>query len=96
MAKAYWINTYRSINDPAKLAAYASIAGPVIEAAGGTFLACGLPAQAYELGIIECTTLIESESVGAATHESAGHQEALRALDGGAERDLRIIEAEPV
>ena len=30
MAKAYWITTYRSISDPAKLAKYAVIAGPAI------------------------------------------------------------------
>ena len=28
MAKAYWIATYRSINDPEAVAAYAKIAGP--------------------------------------------------------------------
>ncbi len=98
MAKAYWINTYRSIDDPEKLAAYVALAGPAMEAAGGTFLARGLPAKSYELGIIERTTLIEFESIEAAhaAHESPAYQEALRALDGGAQRDLRIIEAETV
>ena len=35
MAKAYWIATYRAINDPEALAAYAKLAGPAIWAAGG-------------------------------------------------------------
>ena len=35
MAKAYWVATYRSISDPDKLAAYAKLAGPAIQAAGG-------------------------------------------------------------
>lgn len=96
MAKAYWINTYRSINDEEKLAMYVTLAGPAVEAAGGRFLARGLPSHAYELGLLERTTLIEFDSIEAAVaaHESPAYQEALLALDGGADRDLRIIEAE--
>ena len=96
MAKAYWINTYRSINDEEKLAAYVALAGPAIEAAGGRFLARGIPSLAYELGLLERTTLIEFDSIEAAeaAHEGPAYQEALRALDGGADRDLRIIGAE--
>ena len=30
MPKAYWIACYRQISDPAKLAAYAKVAGPAI------------------------------------------------------------------
>jgi uncharacterized protein (DUF1330 family) len=41
MAKAYWVATYRSISNPEALAAYAKLAGPAIEAAGGRFLARG-------------------------------------------------------
>jgi uncharacterized protein (DUF1330 family) len=33
MAKAYWIATYRRIDDPEALAAYAKLAGPAIRAA---------------------------------------------------------------
>jgi hypothetical protein len=36
MAKAYWITFYREISDPAKLAAYARLAAPSIEAGGGS------------------------------------------------------------
>lgn len=95
MPKAYWITMYRSISDEAKVAAYAELAGPALRAAGGTFLARGLPARAFEAGLVERTTLIEFPSVDAAlaAHESPEYQEALRALGDGADRDLRIIEA---
>ena len=93
MAKAYWIACYHEITDPAKLAAYAKLAGPAIEAGGGRFLARGVAAKAFERGKTERTVLIEFDSVdkAAATHDSAAYQEALRALAGGAVRDLRII-----
>ena len=95
MAKAYWVNTFRSVRDPAKLAAYVELAGPAMRAAGGRFLARGTAAAAFELGVRERTTLIEFPSVEAAVaaYESEGYQAALRALDDGAERDLRIVEA---
>ena len=95
MSKAYWINTFRSISDEGKLAAYVELAGPAMLAAGGKFLARGLPAHAFESGIVERTTLIEFDSVDAAVaaYNSPAYQQALRALDDGAERDLRIIEA---
>jgi uncharacterized protein (DUF1330 family) len=97
MTKAYWINTFRSIHDEEKLAAYVELAGPAMLSAGGRFLARGLPAHAFESGAIRRTTLIEFDSVAeaVAAHESAAYQEALRVLDDGAERDLRIIEAAP-
>ncbi|MDD9369510.1 MAG: DUF1330 domain-containing protein [Acidimicrobiales bacterium] len=95
MAKAYWINTFRSVSDPDKLAAYVELAGPVMHDFGGRFLARGLPAAAFEAGVVERTVIIEYESVerAIAAYESPAYQAALRALDGGAERDIRIIEA---
>jgi len=39
MAKAYWINAFLVVRDTEKLAAYAALAGPAMEAAGGRFLA---------------------------------------------------------
>ena len=91
MPKASWINTFRSITDNEKLAAYVELAGPAMRAAGGTFLARGLPAAAFESGIVERTTLIEFASVDAAVaaSHSDGYQAALAALGDGAERDLR-------
>ena len=95
MAKAYWINTFRSIHDEERLAAYVELAGPAMRAAGGRFLARGLPAQAFESGLVERTTLIEFDSVDAAVaaYHSPGYQRALEVLGDAAERDLRIIEA---
>ena len=95
MAKAYWINTFSAIHDQEKLNAYIELAGPAMRAAGGTFLARGLPAHAFESGRRERTTLIEFDSVEAAVaaYESPAYQAALIALDDGADRDIRIIEA---
>jgi len=94
MAKAYWVSVYRSISNPDALAAYARLAGPALTAAGGKFLARGVPAQVYEKGLQQRTVLIEFESVAAAVaaHDSPAYQEALKALANGAERDLRIVE----
>lgn len=93
MAKAYWIATYRKIIDPDKLAAYAKLAGPAIQAGGGRFLARGTAARAYEDGLLERTVLIEFDSVeqAAAVHDSAAYQAALAELEDGAIRDLRIV-----
>lgn len=93
MAKAYWISCYRKVLDPNKLAAYAKLAGPAIEAGGGRFLARAPAAQAYEDGVAERTVIIEFDSVekALATHESAAYKAALAALDGGVIRDMRIV-----
>jgi uncharacterized protein (DUF1330 family) len=74
MAKAYWVATYRSISNPDALAAYAKLAGPAIAAAGGRFLARGMPAQVYEAGLQQRTVLIEFDSVEAAraAHDKPG------------------------
>ncbi|MGH8134180.1 MAG: DUF1330 domain-containing protein [Steroidobacteraceae bacterium] len=94
MAKAYWIAAYRSIRDQGALAAYAKLASPALQAAGGRFLARGLPAHVYENGLDQRTVLIEFDSVAQAiaAHDSSGYQQALRALGNGADRDLRIVE----
>ncbi|MPS30193.1 DUF1330 domain-containing protein [Pigmentiphaga sp.] len=94
MAKAYWVATYRSINDPAALAEYGKLAGPALQAAGGRFVARGLPAVAYEAGVNERVVLIEFDSAqqAIAAHDGPAYQEALKALGSGAERDVRIVE----
>jgi uncharacterized protein (DUF1330 family) len=93
MAKAYWITCYHEITDPAKLAAYAKLAGPSIEAGGGRFLARGTAARAFEGGKLERTVLIEFDSVekAVATYESTGYKAALAALKGGVVREIRIV-----
>lgn len=90
---AYWVSTYVEITDEAKLAAYAALAGPALEAGGGTFLARAVPEALYEAGQATRTVVIRFDSVeqAVAAHDSAGYQAALAALDGGAVRDLRIV-----
>lgn len=95
MSKAYWINTFRTVSDAEKLAAYVELAGPVMREFGGRFLARGKPARVFEAGVMERTVLIEFPSVerAIAAYEDPGYQRALEALGDGAERDIRIIEA---
>ena len=94
MAKGYWINLFRKVNDQAKVDAYRKLAGPVMEAAGAKFLVRGDPSKVYEAGINMRAVVIEFPSIEAAikTHDSPGYQAALKALGDGAERDLRIVE----
>jgi uncharacterized protein (DUF1330 family) len=94
MAKAYWIATYRSIHDPEALAAYAKLAGPALQQAGGRVLARGRPAKVYESGVSERTVLLEFPGVAqaVAAHDSPAYQEALRVLGNAVDRDLRIVE----
>jgi len=76
------------------LAAYTKLAAPVIAAGGGRFLACGGAVSAHESGMAWPTVLVEFDSYEAANaaYESDAYQAALAALDGGADRDFRIIE----
>ena len=94
MAKAYWLSIYRSISDPDKVAAYAKLAGPAIVAGGGRTLARGVAALVYEAGIQQRTVLIEFDSLEAAeaAYKSPAYQDALTKLEGGAEREIRIVE----
>jgi uncharacterized protein (DUF1330 family) len=94
MAKGYWIATYRSISKPEALAEYAKLAGPAIEAGGGRFLVRGMPSKTYEAGLNQRTVIIEFDSLekAIATHDSPGYQEALKAIHGAAERDMRFCE----
>lgn len=93
MAKAYWISFYREIRDPAKLAAYAKLAGPAIQAGGGEFLARAVADQVYDDGRKERVVLIVFDSLAEAiaTHDSPAYQAALVALGDGVVRDLRIV-----
>ena len=94
MAKAYWVAVYRSISNPDALAEYAKLAAPAISAAGGRFLARGMPSKVYEAGLQQRTVLIEFDSVdkAIAAHDSPGYQAALKELHGAVERDMRIVE----
>ena len=93
MSKAYWIAAYIEISDADKLAGYAALALPAITAAGGTFLARGIPDATREAGQTTRTVIVEFESVAAAeaAYESDAYAEALALLGDGALRDIRII-----
>ena len=93
MAKTYWVTTYRAVRDPEALAAYAKIGGPALQAAGGRFLARGMPALVYESGLDQRVVIIEFDNVeqAKAAHESPAYQEALRVLGKAVDRDLRIV-----
>jgi uncharacterized protein (DUF1330 family) len=93
MAKGYFISCYRQLTDPAKLAAYGKLAVTAIEAAGGRFLARGVAVKAYESGQLERIVVIEFDSVeqAVAMHDSPAYQAALKLLEGGAVRDVRIV-----
>jgi uncharacterized protein (DUF1330 family) len=95
MAKAYWVVCYRSIRNPDALAAYAKLAGPAVQAAGGRFLVRGTPSKTYEGGLNQRTVVVEFESLdkAIAAHDSPAYQEALRVLDNAADRDMRVVEA---
>ena len=95
MAKAYWISAYRDIIDTEALAAYAKLAGPSLTAAGGKFLARGMPSAVKESGKLQRTVLVEFESLQVAldAYASEAYQLAMKELTGNAVvRDIRIIE----
>lgn len=95
MSGAFWIATYRRVMDPAKLAAYAALAGPAITAGGGKFIARGPAAVTYEGAAAGSrVVVIHFESVKAAVdlHDSPAYQKALEALGDGVEREIRIVE----
>ena len=94
MAKGYWVIVYRSVSDPEALKRYAALAGPAITAAGGRFLARGMPARSYEDGKAQRCVVTEFASLDAAiaAYESSVYQEIAALLKGTVERDVRIVE----
>jgi uncharacterized protein (DUF1330 family) len=94
MPKAYLVSNYISVSDPEKLAAYAKLAGPAIEARGGRYVARGIAARGMEAGVQQRTVIVEFDSLETALgiYDDPAYQAALKVLDGGAVRDMRIIE----
>ena len=94
MPKAYILSAHRSAADPKKRDAYIKLAVPAFKKAGGRFIASTDNVIIKENGIKERTVLIEFDSFDQAigAYESQDYQEALKALDGGADRDFRIFE----
>ena len=79
MAKAYWMVFYREVKRPDALAAYAKLAGPALEAAGGRVLVRGMPADVREAGLVQRTVVIEFANLekAKAAYENAEYQAAL-------------------
>lgn len=94
MAKAYWLGIYRAVNDPNALAQYAKLAAPAITAAGGRFVARGMPAKTFEAGMSQRTVVVEFDSVARAiaAYESPAYQDAVKLLGDTVVRDIRIVE----
>lgn len=95
MPKAYWIGAHMTIRDQSKLMAYAELAGPVIEAHGGCFLARG--GRVASLEGFEQTRAVVTEfpSFEAAVecYNSDAYQAAHAKLDGDVDRDIFVVEA---
>ena len=95
MSKIIQVVIYKSVSDEEKLAKYAALAGPEMAAAGGRILARGTPVALKEAGEATRTVVIEWDSLEVAEigYASDGYQAALSALDGGAIREFRYVEA---
>src|SRR4029079_6076443 len=85
MPKAYWVVTYRSVKNPEAWKAYAKLAVPAIEGAGGRLLARSNPATLYEARMNARAVLREFDSVekAGACHDTPAYKEALKALGTG-------------
>lgn len=94
MPKGYMISAHRSPAHPEKSNAYRELAKPALEKHGGKYLAGGGRVIAKENGVAERTILIEFDSLktAIAAYESDDYQAALKVLDGGADRDIRLFE----
>jgi len=94
MAKGYWVSFYEKIIDEKKLGAYAKLAGPAVQKAGGTFIVRGGETVAKEGMDANRTVIVEYADLATAraAYDSADYQAALKELDGGVIRHFRIIE----
>ena len=94
MPKAYMVFFYHSISDPQKLAAYGKLAISAVAPFGARMLARGNAAAAFEHGLKERVTIVEFPSLekALAARDCPGYQEALKTLDDGAVRDVRLVE----
>ena len=95
MPKAYWVVTYRSVKNQEAWQAYAKLAAPAIQGAGGRFLIRNKPAMVYEAGMSERVVLVEFDSLdqAIACHDTPAYKEALKTLGtGNVERDMRVVE----
>ena len=94
MPKGYFLSAHRSPANPEKRQAYLDLAGPAILRGHGKILASTNEVEAHENGVSEQTVLVEFESLEKAKdfYYGSEYQQALKALDGRADRDIRIFE----
>ena len=94
MPKGYFLSAHRSPANPEKRNAYLALAAPAIQKYEGKMLASTNIVDAHENGVAEQTVLLEFESLEKVKsfYYSDEYQSALKALDGGADRDIRIFE----
>ena len=94
MPKGYILAAHRSPANSEKREAYIKLALPAIASAGGKFIAQTTDIIAKENGKNERTGLVEFESLEKAiqAYNSRDYQKALKSLDNGSDRDLRIFE----
>ena len=95
MPKAYWVVTYRSVKNPETWQAYAKLAAPALNAAGGRFLIRSNPAKIYEAGVNERVVVVEFDSLdkAIAAHDTPAYREALKVLGSDSVvRDIRVVE----
>ena len=94
MPKGYFLSAHRSPANPEKRNAYLALAAPAIEKSKGKILASTNIVDAHENGVAVQTVLVEFDSLEKAKTFYYGneYQSALKALDGGADRDIRIFE----
>ena len=95
MGKVIQVVVYKSVSDEEKLAKYAELSLPAMEAAGGRLLARGMPIAVKEAGEFTRTVVMEWDSLETAetAYDGDAYQKALQALDGGAIREFRYLEA---
>ena len=94
MPKGYFLSAHRSPANPEKRQAYLELAGPAMIKAGGKMLASTSSVDAHENGVVEQTVLVEFESFDKAkdAYRSDDYQAAIKARDGGADRDISLFE----
>jgi uncharacterized protein (DUF1330 family) len=94
VGKVYTVVAYRSVSDPAALAAYAELAGPAIIAGGGRILARGMPLATFDGGLNQRMVIVEWDNLeqALATRRGEAYQAAFAKLGDAAERDIRIVE----
>jgi uncharacterized protein (DUF1330 family) len=94
MPKGYWVVTYRSVSDPDALVRYGGPAVKKIAESGGRILARGMPVKVYEFADEQRCVVVEFDSVAAAiaAFENPEYQKIAAILQGGVEREVRIVE----